>query len=62
MFEINEVFTLRVRERRAKYRLTVSAAAKEIGISRRTLALIETNKLQKISKTVYHKTIDWLIK
>ncbi|MDT2783973.1 helix-turn-helix transcriptional regulator [Enterococcus asini] len=61
MFEIDRVFALRVRERRALTRLSVTAAANEIGISRRTLTLIETGQLKRISKKVYQKLIRWMI-
>ena len=61
MFEIDRVFALRVRERRALTRLSVTAAASEIGISRRTLTLIETGQLKRISKKVYQKLIRWMI-
>lgn len=61
MFEIDEIFSLRVRERRALNRLSVAAAAKEIGISRRTLALVEMGKLNAISRKVYEKITKWMI-
>lgn len=61
MFEIDRVFALRVRERRALTRLSVTAAANEIGISRRTLTLIETGQLKRISKKVYQKLVRWMI-
>ncbi|WP_278530505.1 helix-turn-helix domain-containing protein [Enterococcus asini] len=61
MFEIDRVFSLRVRERRALTRLSVTAAANEIGISRRTLTLIETGQVKRISKQVYQKLIRWMI-
>lgn len=60
MFEIDEVFSLRVRERRAHDRLSVTAAAQEIGISRRTLALIEMGQLDAISRKVYEKITKWI--
>lgn len=61
MFEIDKIFSLRVRERRALERLSVTAAAEEIGISRRTLMLIETGKLVTISRKVYEKITKWMI-
>lgn len=61
MFEIDRVFALRVRERRALTRLSVTAAANEIGISRRTLTLIETGQVKQISKKVYQKLVRWMI-
>lgn len=61
MFEIDATFSLRVRERRALNRLSVTAAAKEIGISRRTLALIEMGHVNAISRKVYEKITKWMI-
>lgn len=61
MFEIDATFSLRVRERRALNRLSVTAAAKEIGISRRTLALIEMDQVNAISRKVYEKITKWMI-
>lgn len=61
MFEIDATFSLRVRERRALNRLSVTAAAKEIGISRRTLALIEMGQVNAISRKVYEKITKWMI-
>lgn len=61
MFEIDATFSLRVRERRALNRLSVTAAAKEIGISRRTLALIEMGQVNVISRKVYEKITKWMI-
>lgn len=61
MFEIGEDFSWRIREKRARKRLSVSAASVEIGISRRTLSLIEVGGEVRVTKTVYKKLVDWLV-
>lgn len=62
MFSVDENFSWKVREKRAKQRLTKTNAANEIGISRKTLTAIENNQLEKISKTVYEKVVSWILK
>lgn len=62
MFEVDDVLSWRVREKRARQRLTGTIAANQIGISRRTLSLIELGKKEVITKTVYQKVINWLLK
>lgn len=51
----------KIRERRARKRLTLQEAAIEIGISRLTLGNIENEKRLVVKKTVYVKLIDWLV-
>lgn len=61
MFEVTSNLSWRLRMKRAKYRVTVSEAANQIGISRRTLSMVESEEKKEISKTGYKKIVDWLI-
>lgn len=62
IFTVDNNFSWKVREKRAKKMLTREAASKEIGISRKTLSLIETGSKREITKTVYEKIVNWLLK
>ncbi|HIF1481541.1 TPA: helix-turn-helix domain-containing protein, partial [Enterococcus faecium] len=62
MFQINEDFSIRIRERRGKLMITKTKAAELIGISRQTLKKIECFEVQSVSKNVYQKIIGWLLK
>lgn len=61
MFEITKSFAWRVREKRARHRLTALKAAKQIGITRQTLRLIEKEEVHQIKKSVYQKIVNWLV-
>ncbi|BBM16408.1 hypothetical protein G15_0010 [Enterococcus avium] len=61
MFELELEMVAKIRERRARKRLTLQEAAIEIGISRLTLGNIENEKRLVVKKTVYVKLIDWLV-
>lgn len=62
MFEISSEMNWKVREKRAKFRLSLSEASEEIGISRQTLRHIENEKQKFVRKTVFVKLTDWLMK
>lgn len=60
MFEITEDISWQVRKKRAKERLSIQEASKQIGITRQTLRLIEKgNYVTK--KTVFVKLTNWLL-
>lgn len=61
MFEIGKEFSWRIREKRARERISISEAAKQIGITRRTLSLIESGQKGEVKKTTYKKLVDWLV-
>ena len=61
MFELDLEMIAKLRERRARKNITLEKAADEIGISRRTLGLIENEKNLVVRKTVYVKLVDWLV-
>lgn len=61
MFEISQEMNWRIREKRAKYRLNLTNAAKEIGISRQTLRHVENEKQKLVRKTVFVKITTWLL-
>lgn len=61
MFEIDKNFCWRVREKRAREQLTKENAAREIGISRKTLSLVEKGKKIEVKKIVYRKLVNWLL-
>lgn len=61
LFEISQEMNWRIREKRAKYRLNLTNAAKEIGISRQTLRHVENEKQKLVRKTVFVKITTWLL-
>lgn len=61
MFKIDKEMAAKLRERRARKNITLEKAANEIGISRRTLSLIEKEKSLVVQKAVFTKLIDWLV-
>lgn len=60
MIEVTEQLSWKVREKRAKLRITATKAAKEIGISFETLAGVESGEKTKVKRTVYEKIVNWL--
>ncbi len=60
MFEISQVMNWKIREKRAKRRLNLTDASKEIGISRQTLRHVENEQQKEVTKTVYEKLVNWL--
>lgn len=60
MFEITEDISWQVRKKRAKERLTIQEASKQIGITRQTLRLIE-NGSYLTKKSVFVKLTNWLL-
>lgn len=61
MFELDLEMIAKLRERRARKNITLAMAAKEIGISSKTLGLIENEQRLLVKRTVYEKLIDWLV-
>lgn len=61
MFEIDPEMAAKIRERRARKRLTLQEGADEIGISRLTLGDIENEKRKRVYRSVYEKLVNWLI-
>lgn len=61
MFELDSEMAAKLRERRARKNITLGSAAYEIGISAKTLGMIENEQLQSVRKTVYKKLVDWLV-
>ncbi|MFG5429353.1 helix-turn-helix domain-containing protein [Enterococcus faecalis] len=61
MFELDLEMIAKLRERRARKNVTLVIAAKEIGISSKTLGRIENEQILSVRKTVYKKIVDWLI-
>lgn len=60
MFEISEEMNWKIREKRAKERLTMDFASTQIGISRVTLGQIESGQKTLVKRTVYEKLVNWL--
>lgn len=60
MFEISEEMNWKIREKRAKERLTMAFASTQIGISRVTLGQIESGQKTQVKRTVYEKLVNWL--
>lgn len=61
MFEIDPEMAAKIRERRARKRLTLQQGADEIGISRLTLGNIESEKRTRVYRIVYEKLVNWLV-
>ena len=61
MFDIDINFSKKVRTLRAKKNMTLAKASNEIGISSKSLSLIENEKKSKINKRTYQKVMNWLI-
>lgn len=61
MFDIDNDFSWKVRQKRARKMLTKEEASNCIGISRRTYSLVETGQLNKVTRTVYEKLVNWLL-
>lgn len=61
MFELDLEMAAKLRERRARKNITLLEAANEIGISTKTLSLIENEERRIVKKTVYEKLVNWLV-
>lgn len=61
MFELDLEMIAKIRERRARKNITLEKASREIGISSKTLGLIESEKRLEVRKTVYKKLVDWML-
>ncbi|MCO4331985.1 helix-turn-helix domain-containing protein [Staphylococcus hyicus] len=61
MFSLDEKLSSKLREIRARKNITLQQASKEIGISSKTLSLIENEVLIKVKRTTYEKITKWLI-
>lgn len=61
MIELRLNIIYKIRELRARKKITLIEAAKEIGISAKTLSLIENEKKSSIKKTVYIKIVNWIL-
>ncbi|HFF0909851.1 TPA: helix-turn-helix domain-containing protein [Staphylococcus aureus] len=61
MFGIDENLFSKLREIRARKNITLQQASKEIGISSKTLSLIENEMLVKVKRTTYEKVTKWII-
>ncbi len=61
LIELNIEIYVKLRERRARKNITLQEASNEIGISSKTLSLIENERLTKVKKSIYRKLIEWLI-
>ncbi|MDK9868768.1 helix-turn-helix domain-containing protein [Staphylococcus equorum] len=62
MFEIDKFLSMRLREIRARKNITLQKASLEIGISSKTLSLLENDLLDRVKKTTYKKITDWIMK
>ncbi|WP_086351159.1 helix-turn-helix domain-containing protein [Candidatus Enterococcus clewellii] len=61
MFELDLEMIAKLRERRGRKNITLGDAAAEIGISSKTLSLIENEQRRVVKKSVYKKLVDWLV-
>lgn len=60
MFTISDEMSWKIREKRAKERLSMTFASVQIGISRVTLGQIESGQKKEVKRTVYEKLVNWL--
>ena len=61
MFELDLEMVAKLREKRARKNITQEQASGEIGISSRTLGMIESEKRVVVKRTVYEKLVRWLV-
>lgn len=61
MFEIETEMAAKLRERRARKNITLVEAAIQIGISTKTLGLIENEQRLLVKRTVFEKLVNWLV-
>lgn len=61
MFLLDLEMIAKLRERRARKNITLFEAAREIGVSAKTLGMIENEQRRTVKKTVYKKLVDWLV-
>lgn len=61
MFELDLEMIVKIREKRGRKNITLQEAAEEIGISAKTLGLIENEKATAVRKTVFAKLVSWLV-
>lgn len=62
MFEVDKCLSMWLREIRARKNITLQKASLEIGISSKTLSLLENDLLDRVKKTTYKKITDWIMK
>lgn len=61
MFNLDFEMVAKLRERRARKNITLLQASAEIGISAKTLGLIENEQRTEVRRTVYEKLVNWLV-
>lgn len=61
MFNLDLEMVAKLRERRARKNITLLQASAEIGISAKTLGLIENEQRTEVRRTVYEKLVNWLV-
>jgi len=61
MFELDSEMAAKLRERRARKNITLAVAAKEMGISSKTLGRIENERILLVRKTIFKKLVNWLV-
>ncbi|ULG71181.1 helix-turn-helix domain-containing protein [Macrococcus brunensis] len=61
MFTLDYEVIAKIRAMRGRKKLTLLEASKEIGISSKTLSLIENEKRLNVKRGVYEKIINWLL-
>lgn len=62
MFEIDLLLSNKMRRTRVLKNITLSKAATQMGVSRKTLSLLERGLLPQVKKSTYIKVTNWLLK
>ncbi|HHU6750902.1 TPA: helix-turn-helix domain-containing protein [Staphylococcus pseudintermedius] len=62
MVEIDFLLSNKMRRTRVLKNITLSEASTQIGVSRKTLSLLERGLLSRMKKSTYIKIINWLLK
>lgn len=61
MIELTTEMVAQLREVRARKNITLAKASQEVGISSKTLGLIENEKVSRVRQSVYIKLTNWLV-
>ncbi|WP_171309681.1 helix-turn-helix domain-containing protein [Enterococcus cecorum] len=61
MIDLNTEMIAQLREIRARKNITLTEASEEIGISSKTLGLVENEKITRVRQSIYIKLTNWLV-
>lgn len=61
MLYVEEKISVNLRVKRAERQLTLERLSAIIGVSRKTLSLVEKGEKKKLNAKTYQKVVNWLI-